>query len=133
MLPQVLSVSDYARLETSEPNARYRVLELLRTHMPADVSLHPGRTTSAEVFCLGLINQERQRKLLLINKLAATTVVEPPATDGASLTIIDTGSGGGPLRTSVPPPRLARTSACSRRSQTLTRAVIISVGRRWRG
>jgi hypothetical protein len=50
------------------PNARFRVLELLKKNFSPGVKLVRTRVEEAEIYGLGFIGQDGGRKLLLVNK-----------------------------------------------------------------
>jgi hypothetical protein len=85
---------------TGEPNARYRVLELLLAEIRPGHRLIEiaGQPASNGVYLLGMRNGGR-RKVLLVNTTNASTSVHLDGLRGARLRIVDQQSAGGPIRT----------------------------------
>jgi hypothetical protein len=53
---------------TGGPNARFRVLELLKNNFAAGDKLVSANAGAAAVYVLGFMGREGERKLLLVNK-----------------------------------------------------------------
>jgi hypothetical protein len=53
---------------TGAPNARYRVLELLKNNFPPGDKVVPADSGSPYIYALGFIGRDGTRKLLLVNK-----------------------------------------------------------------
>jgi len=92
---------------TGKPNARYRVLQLLRENIPlgsrlAPPVITPGAEAGGDLFyALALHTPSRKRKLLLINKRNFKIPVWFPGLKGATAKVVDEVSAGGPPREEV--------------------------------
>jgi hypothetical protein len=84
---------------TGNPNARYRVLELILDEIRPDSRLVeiPDQPQAASLYALAVRDREH-RKVLLINKTNAHVVVAVAGLQGAHLRIVDQQSAGGAIR-----------------------------------
>lgn len=86
--------------ETGAPNARFRVLELLKNHFGPGgqvVATHsggPGASFHAQAYRAA----DGRRKLLLVNKRDREQTLSLPGFGRASAEIVDQATGGGPFR-----------------------------------
>jgi len=85
--------------ETGAPNARFRVLELLKNHLAPGGKLVATQDAPQYVHAQGFVTREGQRKLLLIGKRDREIVVPLEAAAGATVTVVDQTTQGNPART----------------------------------
>jgi hypothetical protein len=95
--------------KTGEPNARFRVLELLRESIapgdiliadPAEEAL-PGVSVMLDVPDRLPFLHNGERRILLVNRTAEIASTELPGSVGGTLCIVDTESAGGEVRRSA--------------------------------
>jgi hypothetical protein len=88
--------------ETGAPNARFRVLELLKKHFgPGGSVVHTdsGTMMPTPFYCAqAFITSSGQRKLLLINKRDCDLDLKLSGFAGATAEMVDLVSAGGPAR-----------------------------------
>jgi hypothetical protein len=77
------------------PNARYRVLELLKMNFSPGVKLVETQIDDAEIYGLAFIDQDGSRKLLLVNKRDKDVDVTLPQ-NGTSVQFVDQTTKGNP-------------------------------------
>ena len=83
---------------TGAPNARLRVLELLIKHLsPAD-QVVSAATGSPYYEAQAFLGADGQRKLLLVSKRSRAAEISLPGFAGASVTVVDQATAGGPPR-----------------------------------
>jgi hypothetical protein len=63
---------------TGAPNARFRVLELLKNHFVPGSRLVETAMTSRDVYALGFVDPSGKHKLLLVNKRNAEVALTLP-------------------------------------------------------
>lgn len=87
---------------TGKPNARFQVLKLLRDNMgPGDRIIDTGpqvMTYAPTPFVQTAYIRNGARKLLLINRRAASASVDLPGAAGGGIQVVDQTSAGGPIR-----------------------------------
>jgi len=88
--------------ETGAPNARFRVLELLKKHFAPGgqlVSIAGGPFSRSPYYhAQAFVNPAGQHKLLLISKRDCGLDLSLPGLTGATAEIVDQATGGGPAR-----------------------------------
>jgi hypothetical protein len=82
---------------TGEPNARYRVLELLLDEIRPGHRLLETAPVGDTVYALGVRDGDR-RKLLLVNKAGTPATIDVRGLRGGHLRTVDQQSAGGPIR-----------------------------------
>jgi glycosyl hydrolase family 39 (putative alpha-L-iduronidase) len=84
---------------TGEPNARYRVLQLILEEAPPGCRLIeiPGQPPAGGLYALA-INDHGRRKVLVINKTNEPVEVGIDGLRGGQVRIVDQRSAGGPIR-----------------------------------
>jgi hypothetical protein len=89
--------------ETGKPNARFRVLELLKNNFGPGDAIVSTQVAGADIAAQAY-RTASGRKLLLVNKRnAAVDVVLPPEAAGARMDVVDAASGEDPARWIVLP------------------------------
>jgi hypothetical protein len=78
--------------KTGQPNARYRVLQLLRENFAAGDRLVKTSDPSPDLRAQAFVSPDGTRKLLVINKRAHPVTLEVPGATGARESHIDTAS-----------------------------------------
>jgi Glycosyl hydrolases family 39 len=86
--------------ESGEPNARYRVLELLCAHVARGDQLVETNASATSVRAQAFVRRDGSRRLLLINTGDAPASVTVPDASGGEAFVVDVESGG-----AKPPPR----------------------------
>ena len=84
--------------ETGAPNARFRVLELLKNNFAPGDSLVDTPSSPRFVHAQGFVTRDGKRKLLLISKRDREIPVSLDNAAGATATIVDQTTQGGPPR-----------------------------------
>jgi hypothetical protein len=84
--------------ETGAPNARFRVLELLKNNFAPGDSLVGTSSAPGFVHAQGFVTQDGKRKLLLISKRDREIAVPLDNAAGATAMIVDQTTQGGPPR-----------------------------------
>jgi hypothetical protein len=79
--------------KTGQPNARYRVLQLLRKNFAAGDRLVKTSDPSPDLRAQAFVSPDGTHKLLLINKRSHALTLEIPSADGARESHVDTGTG----------------------------------------
>ena len=82
---------------TGGPNARFRVLELLKNHFGPGDKIVKATSHTPYVYALGMVKPNGERKLLLVSKRDRPLEVELPAT-ATTVDFVDQTSKGGPIR-----------------------------------
>jgi hypothetical protein len=84
---------------TGEPNARYRVLELILDEIRPGCRLIeiPDQPASGTLYALAVLDRGR-RKVLLVNKANAPAAVDIDGLRGAHVRVVDQRSAGGAIR-----------------------------------
>lgn len=84
---------------TGEPNARYRVLELIHDEIRPGCQLIeiPDESSAGSLYALAVRDQAR-RKVLLVNKTNAPVDVDIDGLRGARVRVVDQQSAGGSIR-----------------------------------
>jgi len=85
--------------ETGQPNARYRVLKLLRENFTPGDKLVETHLESPSVFAQPFVTSQGERKILLINKRGRHTEVSVPGSAGGKAEVVDQTTGSSPPAT----------------------------------
>jgi hypothetical protein len=84
--------------ETGAPNARFRVLELLKNNFGPGDNLVATSGAPQNVYAQGFVTRDGKHKLLLINKRNHEIEVPLTTTSGASAAVVDQTTQGAPAR-----------------------------------
>jgi hypothetical protein len=84
---------------TGAPNARLRVLELLKDHLSAEDAVISTNARSPFYLAQAFRGADGTRKLLLVSKRDTDLILSLPNFEGAIAGIVDQDTAGGPLRT----------------------------------
>lgn len=95
--------------ETGEPNARFRVLELLREALVPGIELIVDPVWSAlpgTARLLGVPDRlpfmlDDVKRILLVNRGSTTVMTDLPGAEGGTIRVVDTQSAGGPIQSAV--------------------------------
>ncbi|MGO8731717.1 MAG: glycosyl hydrolase family 39 [Terriglobia bacterium] len=74
---------------TGQPNARFWVLQLLRTNFGPGDKLVNTLTGTPSVYGLGFVTRDGKHKMLLVNKRDRTVVASIPGASGGRLEVVD--------------------------------------------
>ena len=75
--------------DTGQPNARFWVLQLLRTNFNRGDKLVEIGLDTPSVYGLGFVTRDGKRKILLVNKRDRTVVASIPNSSGGRLEVVD--------------------------------------------
>ena len=93
---QVPSVS-MVNWTTGVPNARFRVLQLLRDNFGPGDKIIATRASAPGIFAQAFVTPSGERKILLVNKRNKTVRLNLPAVNGAAETWVDQRTAEKPL------------------------------------
>jgi len=85
--------------DTGQPNARYRVLKLLRDNFSPGDKLVETHLESPYVFAQAFITAQGERKILLVNKRERQIEVSIPGLAGGTAEVVDVITGSSPPAT----------------------------------
>ena len=85
---------------TGQPNARYRVVKLLRDNFGPGDKLISVRMPTHSIYAQGFITPQGERKIMLVNKRDRTFEVSIPGGQGAHVEVVDQTTGSQPPATS---------------------------------
>ena len=94
--PGQFAATSLLNWDTGQPNARYRVLKLLRDNFQPGDKLVETRVESAPVFAQGFVTTRGERRILLVNKRNRRVTVSIPAAAGGSAEAVDVTTGPAP-------------------------------------
>lgn len=83
---------------TGAPNARLRVLELLKNHLSTDDKVVRSNSGSRQYFAQAFVGKDGSKKLLLVSKRNQDIDLSLPGFAGATAYVVDQTTAGGPIR-----------------------------------
>lgn len=89
--------------DTGQPNARYRVLKLLRENFNPGDKLVETQLESPSAFAQAFVTAQGERKILLVNKRDRQAAISIPGAAGAKVEIVDQSTGSSPSATTTLP------------------------------
>ena len=97
--PGQVAPTSLVNWDTGQPNARYRVLKLLRDNFNPGDKLVETRLDSPYVFAQAFVTPQGERKILLVNKRDRQMEVSMPGSAGGAIDAVDVTTGSSPPTT----------------------------------
>jgi len=87
--------------QTGQPNARFRVLELIHENFRPGDKIVNAESSSGSLMTQGYVTSRGQRKLLIVNKRDSEFTLTLPEAKGGKLEVVDQTTGSNPPATST--------------------------------
>lgn len=94
--PGQFAATSLLNWDTGQPNARYRVLNLLRDNFNPGDKLVETHLESAPVLAQASVTSRGERKILLVNKRDRQIEVSVPGSGGGAAEVVDVTTGSSP-------------------------------------